>query len=82
MYKRQQWFSGVSDLGSNIETITGTTIQLRSIGDYTKRVGRRLANVERERIAAGGDAETMFSDRFEDEREIWAVGGVELATDI
>ncbi|CAI5154755.1 BEM_HP_G0080740.mRNA.1.CDS.1 [Saccharomyces cerevisiae] len=27
--------------------------QLRSVGDYTKRVGKRLANVER-RIAAGG----------------------------
>ncbi|EHN02530.1 Gcn1p [Saccharomyces cerevisiae x Saccharomyces kudriavzevii VIN7] len=77
-----EWFSRASDGADRIETITGTSIQLRSIGDYTKRVGKRLANVERERIAAGGDAETMYSDRFEDEREIWAVGGVELTTDI
>ncbi|AMD19874.1 HCL277Wp [Eremothecium sinecaudum] len=59
----------------------GTPIPLRSISDYTKRVGSRLANVERERIQAGGDAETMYSDRFDDENEIWAVGGVELKTE-
>ncbi|CAI1983698.1 hypothetical protein SEUBUCD650_0G00870 [Saccharomyces eubayanus] len=82
MHTFNEWFSGISGGESTIESIIGTTIQLRSIGDYTKRVGKRLANVERERIAAGGDAETMFSDRFEDEREIWAVGGVELTTDI
>lgn len=82
MHTFNEWFAKISDRGSSIETVTGTTIQLRSVGDYTKRVGKRLANVERERIAAGGDAETMFSDRFEDEREIWAVGGVELTTDI
>lgn len=82
MHTFNEWFSGISGGESTIESIAGTTIQLRSIGDYTKRVGKRLANVERERIAAGGDAETMFSDRFEDEREIWAVGGVELTTDI
>lgn len=51
--------------------------QLRSIQDYTRRVGMRLANSERERIDAGGDEETVFSDRIEDEMEIWAVGGIE-----
>lgn len=45
----------------------------RSVGDYTKRVAARLAAVERERIEAGGDAEQMFSDRFEDEAEVWSV---------
>lgn len=73
-----EWFGKLS--GSSITTITGQTLQLRSIGDYTKRVAVRLANVERERIAAGGDAEAMFSDRYEDETEIWAVGGVDLET--
>ena len=28
----------------------------------------------------GGDEETMFSDRFEDEDEVWAVGSVEIAS--
>ncbi|SGZ49194.1 CIC11C00000000223 [Sungouiella intermedia] len=69
-----QWFEGASQ--GTISTILGATIQPRSIGDYTKRVASRLANVERERLEAGGDEETMFSDRFEDEKEVWAVGGV------
>lgn len=68
------WFDGKSEF----TTVTGTKIIARSIGDYTKRVASRLASVERERIEAGGDAETMFSDRFEDETEVWAVGGIEL----
>ncbi|CAI5759091.1 unnamed protein product [Candida verbasci] len=46
----------------------------RSMTEYTKRVGLRLANVERERIASGGDEETLYSDRIEDENEIWQVG--------
>lgn len=72
------WFSGFSSKGSSVTNAAGNTVQLRSIGDYTRRVGKRLANVERERIAEGGDAEAMFSDRFEDEREIWAVGGLDV----
>ncbi|EGW32689.1 translational activator of GCN4 [Spathaspora passalidarum NRRL Y-27907] len=71
-----QWFEGKS----TVTTVTGTSIVPRSIGDYTKRVASRLAGVERERIEAGGDAETMFSDRFEDETEVWAVGGTEIAS--
>ena len=73
------WFTHLT--GSTIENSIGEIIQLRSIGDYTKRVGKRLASVEREKIAAGGDAETMFSDRFEDEAEIWTVGGIDLNPD-
>lgn len=63
------WFKN-----ENLTTVTGTTIAARSIGDYTKRVATRLAGVERERIEAGGDEETLFSDRIEDENEIWQVG--------
>lgn len=55
-----------------------TQIQPRSISDYTRRVGGRLASVERERIAAGGDDEAVYSDRIEDETEVWAVGGVDM----
>ena len=68
------WFADKTEF----TTVIGTKIVSRSIGDYTKRVATRLAGVERDRIEAGGDAETMFSDRFEDETEIWAVGGIEL----
>lgn len=67
------WFDDASK--SPITTLIGTTIQARSVGDYTRRVASRLASVERERLEDGGDAETMFSDRYEDEKEIWAVGG-------
>ncbi|KAH3672228.1 hypothetical protein WICPIJ_010080 [Wickerhamomyces pijperi] len=73
-----KWFESLNG-AATIDTIIGTTLQTRSIGDYTKRVAVRLASVERERIAAGGDAETLYSDRIEDENEIWAVGGVDLA---
>lgn len=76
------WFEKVSSGSDQLTNATGSPVQLRSIGDYTKRVGKRLANVERDRIAEGGDAEAMFSDQFEDEREIWAVGGVELKENI
>jgi hypothetical protein len=65
----ESWFKG-----ENLTTVTGATIVARSIGDYTKRVATRLASVERERIEAGGDEETLFSDRIEDENEIWQVG--------
>ncbi|ODQ79468.1 hypothetical protein BABINDRAFT_180589 [Babjeviella inositovora NRRL Y-12698] len=74
-----EWFAKVSAVGTTVETVVGAVVQLRSIGDYNKRVAIRLAGVERERIASGGDEETMYSDRFEDEGEIWAVGGVDLS---
>lgn len=63
---------------TTVTTAIGTTLQLRSISEYVKRVGNRLARVEKERIAAGGDKEAMFSDQYEDEREVWAIGGVDL----
>lgn len=62
-----------------VTTPSGAVLQLRSITEYVKRVGARLANVERERLSAGGDKEAMFSDQFEDESEIWAIGGVDLS---
>ncbi|KAM9889798.1 hypothetical protein OXX79_011885, partial [Metschnikowia pulcherrima] len=67
------WFDEASK--ATITTVFGDVIQPRSIGDYTKRVASRLASVERERLEDGGDDETMFSDRYEDENEVWAVGG-------
>lgn len=73
MKEFNNWFAEASK--GNIETVLGTNIQPRSIGDYTKRVASRLANVERERLQDGGDEETLFSDRYEDENEVWSVGG-------
>ncbi|ODV58740.1 Gcn1p [Ascoidea rubescens DSM 1968] len=70
----QEWFEKLrSENQDSVSTIIGSKILLRSIGDYTKRVATRLAKAEREKIAAGGDEEVMFSDKFEDENEIWAV---------
>lgn len=74
----ERWFDRISQGKNEILTPDGTKILTNTISEYTKRVASRLATVERERILDGGDAETMFSDQFEDEREIWAVGGVEL----
>lgn len=79
MHTFETWFGSLT--GTTVENSVGDIIQLRPIGDYTKRVGKRLGGVERERIAAGGDPETVFSDRYEDENEIWAVGGVEIVKD-
>lgn len=67
------WFTVASE--GTIANPCGTVIQPRSIGDYTKRVASRLASVERERLSAGGDDETLYSDRIEDEEELWSVGG-------
>lgn len=73
MKEFNDWFAEASK--GPITTVVGTTIQPRSIGDYTKRVASRLATVERERLQDGGDDEALFSDRIEDENEVWAVGG-------
>lgn len=75
-----EWFSHLSKDTKSITNCAGLTTPLRSISDYTKRVGVRLAKNERERIEAGGDAETVFSDRIEDENEIQSVGGMELTS--
>lgn len=69
------WFSE----SKSYQAANGAQVQPRSISDYTRRVGARLAAVERERVAAGGDEETVYSDRIEDETEVWAVGGVDLS---
>ncbi|EGV63734.1 ARM repeat-containing protein [Yamadazyma tenuis ATCC 10573] len=68
------WFDKQPD---NIEVAElGLKFIKRSIGDYTKRVAVRLAKIEVERIEQGGDEETLFSDRIEDEQEIWSIGGI------
>lgn len=71
-----EWFAEVKE---PFTTLTGTSVVPRSIGDYVKRVASRLAGVERERIDAGGDDETLYSDRIEDEQEVWAIGGVDIS---
>ena len=55
--------------------------QKRAMGDYFKRVALRLAAQARERIEAEGGSKGALglgSDEVEDEREVWAVGKVEL----
>lgn len=78
-----KWFehvkTEVSTDGKSIKNAAGNPVILRALDEYTKRIGTRLAKVERERIEAGGDAEAMFSDHFEDEQEIWSVGTVDLS---
>ncbi|ODQ64191.1 ARM repeat-containing protein [Nadsonia fulvescens var. elongata DSM 6958] len=60
--------------GSGAELANARTIQ-----DYTRRVAMRLASAEKERIEAGGDNETVYSDRIEDKQEIWAIGSITFA---
>lgn len=52
----------------------------RSMTDYFKRVGMRLANQARERKEAeGGQGGLGLSnDEVEDEKEVWSIGKVEL----
>lgn len=59
-----------------IATVEGP--QKRSMGDYFKRVGVKLAEKERERKEAGGAGLGLDSDEVEDLREIRSVGKVEL----
>lgn len=52
----------------------------RSLGDYFKRVVLRLGGQARERREAEGGAGGLglASDEFDDEREVWSVGKVDL----
>lgn len=54
--------------------------QKRSMGDYFKRVGVRLAAQGRERREAEGGMGGLGLDggEREDEREVWSVGRVEV----
>ncbi|ANB15743.1 Gcn1p [Sugiyamaella lignohabitans] len=70
----EEWFNNAKNSG------VIPAPQQRSINDYTRRVAFRLAQAERDRIAAGGDDETLFSDRIEDMNEIWSVGNVEVSS--
>lgn len=71
MDRFDEWFSKQTETVINVE---GKDIQMRSITDYIKRVGVRLANQEKERLEAGGDKEAMYSDLYEEKREIMSVG--------
>lgn len=53
--------------------IEGKKILMRSITEYVKRIGMRLAGQEKERLSAGGDKEAMYSDLYEERAEIWSV---------
>jgi hypothetical protein len=60
-----------------------TAVQKKSMSDYFKRVALRLAGQARERIEAEGGSKGSLglgSDEMEDEREVWAVGKVELGS--
>ncbi|KAL6927817.1 hypothetical protein ACO0SA_004440 [Hanseniaspora valbyensis] len=72
-----EWLKSVEGK-DKLENMAGEAVLLRSITEYNKRVATRLANNERERIESGGDKEAIYSDEIEDEREIWAIGGVEI----
>lgn len=52
----------------------------RSMSDYFKRVGLRLANQARERKEAeGGEGGLgLTNDEMEDEKEVWSIGKVDL----
>ncbi|TGZ81351.1 ARM repeat-containing protein [Ascodesmis nigricans] len=50
----------------------------RSMNDYFKRVGLKLAAAEKDRIEAGGAGLGLNSDEEEDMREIMSVGKVDL----
>ncbi|KAI5776643.1 armadillo-type protein [Geopyxis carbonaria] len=62
-----------------ISTIEGP--QKRSMNDYFKRVGMKLAAAEKDRNDAGGADLGLNSDELEDMREIMSVGRVDLETD-
>lgn len=50
----------------------------RSLSEFTKRVGQKLALAEVDRIQAGGDYSAVYSDRIEDEMDVWAIGSPDL----
>lgn len=65
--------------GSGAESLPAA--QKKSMQDYFKRVALRLAGQARERLEAEGGAKGSLglgSDEVEDEKEVWAVGKVEL----
>lgn len=59
-----------------IATVEGP--QKRSMNDYFKRVGLKLAAAEKDRMEAGGAGLGLNSDEEEDMREIMSVGKVDL----
>ncbi|SGZ39210.1 related to Translational activator GCN1 [Hanseniaspora guilliermondii] len=65
----------VSSLTTDVlENLNEAEIQVRSITEYNKRVGSRLAASERERLSSGVDMDSILSDEIEDEKEIWSIG--------
>lgn len=70
-----KWIAGATDLPANIK---------RSMQDYFKRVALRLGAQVRERREAEGGAGGLglANDEVEDEKEIMAVGKVEVGSDV
>ncbi|KAL2145629.1 hypothetical protein VTI28DRAFT_6687 [Corynascus sepedonium] len=70
-----KWIAGATDLPANIK---------RSMQDYFKRVALRLGAQVRERREAEGGAGGLglANDEVEDEKEIMAVGRVEVGADV
>lgn len=66
------WYKHAVDAG----VLAGTVP--RSLSEFTRRVGSKLAAAEVDRIQAGGDDRAVYSDRIEDEEDVWAIGNVEL----
>lgn len=62
-----------------ISTIEGS--HKRTMNDYFKRVGMKLAAAEKDRNDAGGAGLGLNSDELEDMREIMSVGRVDLETE-
>jgi hypothetical protein len=67
-----EWVSTLTD--DVLENMNEDEIQVRSITEYNKRVGSRLAASERERLSSGVDMDSILSDEIEDEKEIWSIG--------
>jgi len=67
-----EWAAGLTD--DVLVNLNEDEIQVRSITEYNKRVGSRLAASERERLASGVDMDSILSDEIEDEKEIWSIG--------
>lgn len=53
----------------------------RSVSEFTRRVALKLAAAEVDRIQGGGDIKEVYSDRIEDDEDIWAIGAVQLAVE-
>lgn len=71
-----KWLAHAID--SNIFSSSSLPTLQRSLTEFTKRVAVKLAAAEVDRIQAGGDDRAVYSDRIEDEEDVWAIGSIEF----